>query len=72
MALEVAVLLEVAEQVVERLLGHPHASGEVGRPHPLGPRPEEDAQLRPVDVVEAVLVERARAADASPPPRGGA
>lgn len=43
---EVAGSLELAQEVVERLLGDSHSGREVGRPHPFRPRPEEDTQLR--------------------------
>jgi hypothetical protein len=56
-ALEVAGTLELAEQVVERLLADPQPRRQLGRPRALGPRVLEDVHVRRVEVVEAVLVQ---------------
>ena len=56
-ALEVAAALELAEQIVQRLLAHPQPGRELRGPRALGARVLEDGQVRGVEVVEAALVQ---------------
>lgn len=56
-ALQVAASLELAEEVVDRLLAHPSPGGEFGGSCPLRPGIEDDVQMGRVEVVEAMLVQ---------------
>jgi hypothetical protein len=49
-AVEVAELLELAEQVVQRLFADPQSGGQVGRPCPFGAGVLEDAQVGGVEI----------------------
>src|SRR5579883_240061 len=65
-ALHVAELLQLADDVVHRLLGDVGALGEIDRPRAVGRRPEEAAEQRLVEIGEAALhqhVERPLARD---------
>ena len=55
--LDVPEALELAEQVVERLLAHPQPRGQVGGPEPLRAGVLEHDQVWRREIVEAALVE---------------
>ena len=57
LALEVAESFELAEEVVDRLLAHASAGGELRRPGTLRAGVQHEVQMRRVEVVESVLVE---------------
>lgn len=56
-ALQVAEAFELAEEVVDRLLAHASPGGELGGSRPLGPWVQQEVQVRPVQVVEPLLVQ---------------
>jgi len=57
LALEVPQPLELAEEVVERLLADPERGGDVGRPGALRSWVTQDDEICGVEVVEAALVQ---------------
>jgi len=57
LALEVVEALELAEQVVEGLLGDPEPRGQLGRARALGLGVLEHAEVREVEVGEAAVAE---------------
>ena len=56
-ALEVAVAFELPEEVVERLLAHAGASGELGGAQVVGSGPLQNGQVGGAEVGEAPLVQ---------------
>jgi hypothetical protein len=57
LAFEVVEALELAEQVVDCLLGHPQPGGQLGGPGTLRSRILEDVQVGGVEVGETALVQ---------------